>query len=182
LETDMKKTKEITHTTGWLADILRRDCELEIQSRDRETVIVINPSGLPEELRSIEWVNARSNTSACFGETISATIAVDASKEELYGVFEVSPNAFKAEAYNSGGGIWICEMDLGDGTYAVIDSESIVCDVECLSIYRYAEEPFMPEDMFFSENVENLDELHMAVYKHMKNVLIAEMNRLGYSL
>lgn len=92
------------------------------------------------------------------------------------------PEAFKPEAYNSGGGIWICEMNLGDGTYAVIDSESIICDMECLSIYNDAEEPFMPEDMIFSENLEDLDTLHKALYMQMKKALIEEMERLGYSL
>lgn len=92
------------------------------------------------------------------------------------------PNAFEPIVFNSGGGIWICEMNLGDGTYAVIDSESIVCDMECLSIYNDAEEPFMPEDMFFSENLEDLDTMHKALYMQMKKALIKEMENFGYSL
>lgn len=123
--------------------------------------------------------DAREEIDQIFTETAYADmdfIGVD------YSISDELPNPFEPISYNSGGGIWICEMNLGDGTYAVIDSESIICNMECLSIYNEAEEPFMPEDMFFSENLENLDSLHKALYMHMKEALTKEMESFGYSL
>lgn len=169
-------------TLKWLSEQLRKDCTLDIVSNEHDHIIQVKASETPEVLHEMEFLEMKSNTGEPLGETASATIVLNATTYELQGKLGTSPDVFKPIAYNSGGGIWVCEMDLGDGTYAVIDSESIICNVECLSIYNYAEEPFMPEDMFFSENVEDLDHLHKALYMHMKSALIAEMNRYGYSL
>lgn len=174
--------KSNINTLKWLAEQLRKDCTISIKSNEYDDIAQTTPDGIPETLNEMEFLEMRSETDKPLGETTSATIVLNATTFELQGKVGTSPDVFKPIAYNSGGGIWICEMDLGDGTYAVIDSESIICDTECLSIYNYAEEPFMPEDMFFSENVEDLDRLHKALYMHMKNVLTKEMQRLGYTL
>lgn len=54
----------------------------------------------------------------------------------------------KPEVFYTGGGIWLAEMNLQNGTYAVVDSDY----KECLSIYKYTDdEPYMPDDMIFSK-------------------------------
>ena len=73
----------------------------------------------------------------------------------------------KAEAFYTGGGIWIAEKDLGNGTYAVVDSEYH----DCLSIYTDAEEKYIPEDMVFSEGVANLDLEQMKIYRELIEAL-----------
>lgn len=79
----------------------------------------------------------------------------------------------KAEAFYTGGGIWLAEKDLGNGTYAVVDSDY----QECLSIYNYTDEQqYMPEDMVFSENVEKLDLEMMKIYNELLEVLKKAMD------
>lgn len=73
----------------------------------------------------------------------------------------------KAEAFYTGGGIWLAEKDLGNGTYAVVDSEYH----DCLSIYKEAEERYMPEDMVFSEGVAKLDLEQMKIYRELVDAL-----------
>lgn len=71
------------------------------------------------------------------------------------------------EVSYTGGGIWLAEKDLGNGTYAVVDSEYH----DCLSIYQEAEEHYMPEDMILSEGVANLDLEQMKIYRELVNAL-----------
>lgn len=73
----------------------------------------------------------------------------------------------KVEVFYTGGGIWLSEMDLGNGTYAVVDSEYN----DCLSIYKEAEEKYMPEDMILSEGVAKLDLEQMKIYRALVNAL-----------
>ena len=76
----------------------------------------------------------------------------------------------KVEVFYTGGGIWLAEMDLGNGTYAVVDSDYYTA----LSIYKYPEEDdeqYMSEDMIFSDEVQNLDSEQMKIY----NQLIASL-------
>ena len=73
----------------------------------------------------------------------------------------------KAEVFYTGGGIWLAEKDLGNGTYAVVDSEYH----DCLSIYKEAEERYMPEDMVFSEGVAKLDLEQMKIYRELVEAL-----------
>ena len=75
----------------------------------------------------------------------------------------------KAEVFYTGGGIWLAEMNLQNGTYAVVDSDY----PECLSIYNYTddEEQYLPEDMIFSKGVDQLDSEQMKIY----NKLIAAL-------
>lgn len=53
----------------------------------------------------------------------------------------------KIEVFYTGGGIWLAEMDLGNGTYAAISSDYH----EAMCIYNYVEgeEKYMTEDMIF---------------------------------
>lgn len=69
------------------------------------------------------------------------------------------------EVFYTGGGIWIAEINLGNGTYAVVDSDY----PECLSIYNYTddEEQYLPEDMIFSQGVDQLDSEQMKIYNQL---------------
>lgn len=70
----------------------------------------------------------------------------------------------KAEVFYTGGGIWLAEMDLQNGTYAVVDSDY----PECLSIYNYTDdEPYLPEDMIFSKGVYQLDSEEKKIYNQL---------------
>lgn len=70
----------------------------------------------------------------------------------------------KAEVFYTGGGIWLAEMDLKNGTYAVVDSDYH----DCLSIYNYTDdEQYMPEDMIFSKVVDQLDSEQMKIYNQL---------------
>ena len=64
--------------------------------------------------------------------------------------------AHKIEVYSAGGGIIIAEVDVDHAHYAVVSNEA----PEFLSIYNRigADEPFLPEDMVFSANVDELDD------------------------
>lgn len=70
----------------------------------------------------------------------------------------------KPEVFYTGGGIWLAEMNLQNGTYAVVDSDY----KECLSIYKYTDdEPYMPDDMIFSKGVDQLDSEQMKIYNKL---------------
>lgn len=70
----------------------------------------------------------------------------------------------KAEVFYTGGGIWIAEMDLGNGTYAVVDSDYN----ECLSVYNLTDdEPYLPEDMIFSKGVDQLNSEEKMIYNQL---------------
>lgn len=77
-----------------------------------------------------------------------------------------------SEVFYTGGGIWLAEMNLGDGTYAVIDSEYNTA----LCIYRYSDdEPYMSEDMVFCDEVQNLDSEHLKIYNQLYEALKKEV-------
>lgn len=74
----------------------------------------------------------------------------------------------KAEVFYTSGGIWLAEMDLQNGTYAVVDSDY----TECLSIYKYTgEEQYLPEDMILSKSVDQLDSEQMKIYSQLTAAL-----------
>lgn len=77
----------------------------------------------------------------------------------------------KVEVFSTGGGIWLAETDLNNGTYAVVDSEYM----DCLSVYRYTddEQQYMPEDMIFSKGAAELNDDERTIY----NKLCEELNR-----
>lgn len=76
----------------------------------------------------------------------------------------------KPEVFYTGGGIWLAELDLQNGTYAVVDSDYH----DCLSVYNYpeeGEEQYMPEDMIFSKGVDQLDSEQMKIYNKLYKAL-----------
>lgn len=76
----------------------------------------------------------------------------------------------KVDVYYTGGGIWLAEMNLENGTYAVVNSE---CDT-IISIYKYpeeGEEQYMAEDMILSDDVKNLDSNMAVIYKQLHEEL-----------
>lgn len=73
------------------------------------------------------------------------------------------------EVNYTGGGIWLAEKNLDNGTYAVVSSDF----PECITVYRAAEEPYLPEDMIFSKSVDDLDEETAKLYSEM----MAEMKK-----
>ena len=80
----------------------------------------------------------------------------------------------KVEVFYTGGGIWLAEMNLDNGTYAVVDSDYDTA----LSIYKYpeeGEEQYMSEDMIFSDEVQNLDKEHMKIYNQLLEALQKEI-------
>lgn len=80
----------------------------------------------------------------------------------------------KAEVFYTGGGIWLAEMNLENGTYAVVDSDYDTA----LCIYKYpeeGEEQYMSEDMIFSNEVQNLDKEHMKIYTQLLEALKEKM-------
>ena len=80
----------------------------------------------------------------------------------------------KVEVFYTGGGIWLAEMNLENGTYAVVDSDYDTA----LSIYKYpeeGEEQYMSEDMIFSDEVQNLDKEHMKIYTKLLEALKKEI-------
>lgn len=80
----------------------------------------------------------------------------------------------KVEVFYTGGGIWLAEMNLENGTYAVVDSDYDTA----LCIYNYPEneeEKYMPEDMIFSDEVQNLDKEHMKIYTQLLEALKDKM-------
>lgn len=81
----------------------------------------------------------------------------------------------KVEVFYTGGGIWLAEMNLENGTYAVVDSDYDTA----LSIYKYpedGEEQYMSEDMIFSDEVQNLDNEHMKIYNQLLEALQEKIN------
>lgn len=78
--------------------------------------------------------------------------------------------ACKPEVFYTGGGIWLAELDLQNGTYAVVDSDYYTA----ICIYQYpedGEEQYMPEDMIFSDEVQNLDLEQMKIYNRLYEAL-----------
>lgn len=76
----------------------------------------------------------------------------------------------KTDVFYTGGGIWLSEGILDNGTCAIVSSEF----PEFLSVYNInEEEPYLSEDMIFSKHVNELDE-H---YKEIYNNLLIELNK-----
>lgn len=75
------------------------------------------------------------------------------------------------EVFNAGGGIWLAETDLNNGTYAVISTDA----PEYLSVYNYVDdEPqYLPDDMIFSKGIHELNDNEKTIY----NELYAALNR-----
>lgn len=70
----------------------------------------------------------------------------------------------KIEVFYTGGGIWLSEVDLEDGTYAVVSSEA----PERLSVYNNSDEKYLPEDVIFSEHWNNLELGYEDIYRELK--------------
>lgn len=72
----------------------------------------------------------------------------------------------KAEAFYTGGGIWISMVFVDENTYYAIDN-----DYPCLSKYDHRNE----EDLFFnlldSKAIEDLDESEKAIFCELKKTL-----------
>ena len=81
----------------------------------------------------------------------------------------------KIEVFYTGGGIWLAEMGLKNGTYAVIDNDHI----ECLTIYRNSneEEKYTAENMTYSAAVADLDEDNRKIYNELFKALNAELEK-----
>lgn len=83
--------------------------------------------------------------------------------------------ACKVEVFYTGGGIWLAELDLNNGTYAVVDSDynTVLC------IYQYpedGEEQYMSEDMIFSDEVQNLNLEQAKIYNKLYEALKEEVS------
>lgn len=72
----------------------------------------------------------------------------------------------RINVFYTGGGIWLSEKDLGNGTYAVLNNEW-----KCLSVFKYAEEKYMPKDMLFSKDVEELNKEEKKLYDELMSEL-----------
>lgn len=74
----------------------------------------------------------------------------------------------KIEAVYTGGGIILAEAELNPEQYAVVSNEA----PDYLTIYKKADEPYMPEDMVLSAKHDELDpelqELHALMVEEIK--------------
>ncbi len=77
----------------------------------------------------------------------------------------------KIEVFSTGGGIWLAQAEIDEERYAVVSSER----PDCLSVYRKADEPYMPEDMQFSKNADELDAVYKVLHRNMKQELQNEV-------
>ena len=68
----------------------------------------------------------------------------------------------KIEVFYTGGGIWLAEMNLEDGTYAAISSDY----PEAMCIYKHVEdeEPYMSENMIFCDEVQNFNNDQLKIH------------------
>lgn len=73
----------------------------------------------------------------------------------------------KIEVFSTGGGVWLAEAEIDEERYAVVSNE---CP-GCLSVYRKADEPYMPEDMQFSKSEDELDAVYKVLHRNMKQEL-----------
>lgn len=76
------------------------------------------------------------------------------------------------EVFNTGGNTWFAEMDLGDGTYAVVSSAY----EDELAIYTYPEsgdedDKYYAEEMIYDEEVGDMDTEHKRIYKKLYRAL-----------
>lgn len=77
----------------------------------------------------------------------------------------------KVEVFNTGGGIWLAETDLGDNKYAVVNSEY----PEQFAIYLYAkaeDDKYYPEDMLLDQHRDELSEDLRKVYDKLLLALV----------
>lgn len=79
----------------------------------------------------------------------------------------------KIEVFYTGGGIWLAEMDLGNGTYAAISSDYH----EAMCIYNYVEgeEKYMTEDMIFCDEVQNFNSEQLKIHNQLYEALKKEV-------
>lgn len=75
------------------------------------------------------------------------------------------------EVFYTGGGIWLAEMDIEDGLYAVVNSEF----PNYLSIYKYPDEEddekYLPDDMIICKRAETLYGAHLDMYNELADEL-----------
>ena len=73
------------------------------------------------------------------------------------------------EVSYTGGGVWIAEMDLQDGTFAVVDSDYPLC----LSVYNKSneDEQYMPDNMIFSCEAAQLNDDYVIIYNKLVRAL-----------
>lgn len=76
------------------------------------------------------------------------------------------------EVFNTGGNTYFAEMDLGDGTYAVVSNAY----EDELAIYKYPEsgledDKYYAEDMIYDEEVADMDSAHLRIYKKLYKAL-----------
>ena len=75
------------------------------------------------------------------------------------------------EVFYTGGGIWLAEMDLEDGLYAVVNSEF----PNYLSIYKYPDdkddEKYLPDDAIVCKRAEILYGIELDIYNELADEL-----------
>lgn len=72
----------------------------------------------------------------------------------------------KIEVFNTGGGIWLAEVNLKDNKYAVVSSDA----PEFLAVYQYEkaeDEKYYPEDMISDQHKDELSEELKKVYEKL---------------
>ena len=76
----------------------------------------------------------------------------------------------KVEVFYTGGDIWLSEGILSDGKIAVVNNDF----PSTLSVYKKPEDDiwYLPEDMIFSKDHNNLDD----EYKEIYNILLHHLN------
>lgn len=69
------------------------------------------------------------------------------------------------EVYYTGGGVWIAEKDLQNGTFATVDTDC----VDCLTIYKDTteEERYTNDNMIYSADKNELNEEHKKIYDEL---------------
>lgn len=75
------------------------------------------------------------------------------------------------EVFYTGGGIWLAELDLEDGLYAVVNSEF----PNYLSIYKYPDEEddekYLPDDAISCKRAETLYGAELDIYNELADEL-----------
>lgn len=72
----------------------------------------------------------------------------------------------KIEVFNTGGGIWLAEVNLKDNQYAVVSSDA----PEYLAVYQYEkaeDDKYYPEDMISDQHKDELSEELKKVYEKL---------------
>ena len=82
------------------------------------------------------------------------------------------------EVFNTGGGIWLAEMNLEDKKYAVVSSDA----PEYLAVYLYEkaeDDKYYPEDMISDQHKDNLDDYYKTDTHWKQENLNKVVDRLG---